>query len=118
VAVRLRPHAVVERDEARDHLVEALEIAEIVGAGALAGDARAELVEIGVEPATAAPTGVRALTETERRVASLAAEGQTEREIAQALFVTPNAIDVQLGDVFRKLGISSRDELVPALAAD
>jgi DNA-binding CsgD family transcriptional regulator len=102
-------------DEARDHLIEALEIGEITGADGLARELRAELVEIGVEPGDAAPTGLRALTETERRVAALAAEGRTEREIAEALYVTPNAVDMQLGDVFRKLGISSREELAPAL---
>ncbi|MEA2450027.1 MAG: hypothetical protein QOG63_1959, partial [Thermoleophilaceae bacterium] len=104
-------------DEARGHLVEALEVAEIVGAGAVAGLVREEMVEIGVEPTFEAPTGVRALTETERRLAAMAAEGRSEREIAQAMFVTPNAIDVQLGGVYRKLGISSREELAPALAA-
>jgi DNA-binding SARP family transcriptional activator/DNA-binding CsgD family transcriptional regulator len=105
-------------DEARDHLTDALEMAEILGAGGLAADVREELVEIGVEPSFEAPSGIRALTETERRVAALAAEGRSEREIAQALFVTPNAIDLQLGDVYRKLGISSREELPPALGAE
>ena len=69
-----------------------------------------------MEPGVAAPTGVRALTETERRVAALAAEGRTQREIAEALYVTPNTVDLQLGDVYSKLGISSTDELAPALA--
>jgi DNA-binding CsgD family transcriptional regulator len=49
-------------------------------------------------------------------VAALAAEGHSERDIAQAMFVTPNAVDFQLGDVYRKLGVSSRDELALALA--
>lgn len=78
----------------------------------------AELVESGVETSVEAPSGLRALTDTQRRVALLAAEGQSEREIAQAMFVTPNAVDFQLGDVYRKLGISSRDELALALAGD
>jgi DNA-binding SARP family transcriptional activator/DNA-binding CsgD family transcriptional regulator len=104
-------------EEAREHLAEALEVAEIVGAGAVAALVREEMVEIGVEPTFEAPTGIRALTETERRLAALAAEGRSEREIAQAMFVTPNAIDVQLGGVFRKLGISSRAELAPVLSS-
>jgi DNA-binding CsgD family transcriptional regulator len=70
-----------------------------------------------VEPSVEAPSGIRALTDTQRRVAALAAEGHSEREIAQAMFVTPNAVDFQLGDVYRKLGVSSRDELALALAA-
>jgi DNA-binding CsgD family transcriptional regulator len=102
--------------EARDHLIEALEIAEITGADGLARELRSELVAIGVEPDAAAPTGLKALTETERRVAAMAAEGRTQREIAEALYVTPNAVDVQLGDVYRKLGIDDPNELAPALA--
>ena len=104
--------------EAAEHLGEALEIAEILGAAGLAARVRAELLEAGIEPSVQAPSGLRALSETERRVAALAAEGQSAHEIAQALYVTPNAIDNQLGDVFRKLGISSPDELAPVLAAD
>jgi DNA-binding CsgD family transcriptional regulator len=102
-------------EEARDHLTEALEMAEILGAEGLAASVREDLIEIGVEPSFEAPSGVRSLTQTERRVAALAAEGRSGREIAEALFVTPNAIDLQLGDVYRKLGISSREELAPAL---
>lgn len=105
-------------EEAHDHLTRALELAEVCGAGSVAAVARAELVESGVEPSVEAPSGLRALTDTQRRVAMLAAEGQSEREIAQAMFVTPNAVDFQLGDVYRKLGISSRDELALALAGD
>ena len=91
-------------------------MAEISCAGRLAARVREELVELGVEPSVAAPSGVRALTQTERRVAALAAEGRSDSEIAQALYVTPNTIDTQLGGVFRKLGVSSRDELAPVLA--
>ena len=104
--------------EAAGQLGEALELAEILGAGALSARVRSELIEMGVEPSVEAPSGVRALSETERRVAALAAEGRSAREIAQALFVTPKSIDNQLGGVFRKLGISSPDELAPVLAAD
>ncbi|MEA2423373.1 MAG: hypothetical protein QOF55_2472, partial [Thermoleophilaceae bacterium] len=103
-------------EEARGHLTRALELAEVCGAGSVAGFARAELVASGVEPGVEAPSGLRALTDTQRRVAALAAEGRSEREIAQAMFVTPNAVDFQLGDVYRKLGISSRDELALALS--
>jgi DNA-binding CsgD family transcriptional regulator len=103
-------------EEARDHLTRALELAEVCGAGSVSDFARSELVESGVEPSVAAPSGIHALTDTQRRVATLAAEGHSEREIAQAMFVTPNAVDFQLGDVYRKLGVSSRDELALALS--
>jgi DNA-binding SARP family transcriptional activator/DNA-binding CsgD family transcriptional regulator len=98
-----------------DHLVRALELAEICGAESIASFARAELEKAGLEPSVQAPSGVHALTDTQRRVAALAAEGLSEREIAQAMFATPNAVGFQLGDVYRKLGVSSRDELATAL---
>jgi DNA-binding SARP family transcriptional activator/DNA-binding CsgD family transcriptional regulator len=114
LGAQLRRSGVVE--ESQTHLVRALELAEVCGAGSVSEFARAELVESGVEPSVSAPSGIRALTDTQRRVAVLAAEGHSEREIAQAMFVTPNAVDFQLGDVYRKLGVSTRDELAVALA--
>ena len=54
----------------------------------------------------------------ERRVADLAAGGETNRDIAQALFVTPKTVEVHLSNAYRKLGIRSRRELEGALAAD
>jgi DNA-binding NarL/FixJ family response regulator len=45
----------------------------------------------------------------------MAAEGPTNREIAQALFVTPKTVEVHLSRVYRKLGISSRSQLAAAL---
>jgi DNA-binding NarL/FixJ family response regulator len=46
----------------------------------------------------------------------MAAEGMTNRDIAQSLFVTPKTIEVHLSSVYRKLGISSRSQLDRALA--
>ena len=50
-------------------------------------------------------------------MATLAAGGQTNREIAQALFVTPKTVEVHLSNAYRKLGIRSRRELAAALDA-
>jgi DNA-binding NarL/FixJ family response regulator len=49
-------------------------------------------------------------------VAELAAQGPTNREIAQTLFVTPKTVEVHLSSIYRKLGISSRSQLAGALA--
>ena len=49
-------------------------------------------------------------------MAELAAEGPTNREIAQALFVTPKTVEVHLSHAYRKLGISARSQLAAALA--
>ena len=68
-------------------------------------------------PAAPAATGVEALTPSELRVARLAAEGRTNREIACELYVTLKAIEGHLARAYAKLGIGSRRQLARALAA-
>ena len=58
--------------------------------------------------------GPDALTASERRVAQLAADGFTNRQIAQALFVTTKTVEMHLGHVYGKLGIKGRDDLKAA----
>jgi DNA-binding NarL/FixJ family response regulator len=53
-----------------------------------------------------------------RRVADLAAQGASNRQIAQALFVTTKTVEVHLTSVYRKLDIGSRVQLAGALAAN
>jgi DNA-binding CsgD family transcriptional regulator len=62
-------------------------------------------------------TGVDALTPSELRVARLAAQGASNHEIAQSLFVTTQTVKGHLSGVYRKLGIGGRAELADALAA-
>jgi DNA-binding CsgD family transcriptional regulator len=57
------------------------------------------------------PQGSKSLTDAERRVASLAAAGQTNREIAGQLFVTASTVEQHLTSVFRKLGVKGRKQL-------
>jgi DNA-binding NarL/FixJ family response regulator len=52
-----------------------------------------------------------ALTERERRVVQLVAEGLTDKEIASALFVSPRTVQNQLTSIRRKLGLGRRSEL-------
>jgi DNA-binding NarL/FixJ family response regulator len=103
--------------EARDPLRRALELAERCGAKPLAEQARAELYAAGGRPRRTALTGIESLTASERRVAELAAEGRTNKEIAQALFVTLKTVELHLSHAYRKLGIRSRRELEGALAS-
>lgn len=103
--------------DAREPLRRALELAELCGSAGLGEHARSELYATGARPRTTALQGPEALTASERRVATLAAEGQTNREIAQALFVTPKTVEVHLTNAYRKLGIRSRRELGEALTA-
>jgi DNA-binding CsgD family transcriptional regulator len=86
------------------------------GATPLAKRAETELLATGARPRRIALSGPESLTPSERRVAGMAAEGQTNREIAQALFVTPKTVEVHLSSVYRKLAIESRTQLSAALA--
>ena len=94
----------------------ALELADACAADPLVEHARSELYATGARPRTTALGGVDALTPSERRVAALAADGQSNRDIAQALFVTPKTVEVHLSNAYRKLGIRSRRGLAGALA--
>jgi DNA-binding CsgD family transcriptional regulator len=105
-----------QRAKAREQLRRAVELATICGASPLAARAESELLATGARPRRIALSGVESLTPSERRVAELAAEGPTNREIAQTLFVTPKTVEVHLSSVYRKLGISSRSQLAGALA--
>jgi DNA-binding CsgD family transcriptional regulator len=99
------------RSEAREELRQALDLAYQCGSAALAAATREELVAAGARPRTAALTGWDALTPSERRVAQMAAGGLTNREIAQALFVTPRTVEGHLTNVYGKLRVSSREAL-------
>jgi DNA-binding CsgD family transcriptional regulator len=102
--------------EAREPLRAALELAAACDATGLADHVRTELYATGARPRTDAQAGVAALTASERRVVERAAGGETNRDIAQALFVTPKTVEVHLSNAYRKLGVRSRRELPGALA--
>jgi len=96
---------------AKESLQQALDIFESLPAPLWAEKARAELSRLGLRP----PAPLE-LTPTEERVAALAASGRTNREVAQALFVSPRTVEANLARVYRKLGVSSRAELGAAVA--
>lgn len=102
--------------EAREPLRRALDLATVFDATVLAEHVRTELQATGARPRTEALAGVGALTASERRVAEAAAAGQSNKDIAQALYVTPKTIEVHLSNAYRKLGIRSRRDLHTALA--
>ncbi len=104
------------RAKAREILREGLDLAHRQGGLALAGRARQELVIVGGRPRRDATRGRDALTPSELRVAQLAAGGHTNRQIAQALFVTQRTVEIHLTSSYAKLGISSRPGLAAALA--
>ena len=101
-------HAAGQRTVARETLRTGLDIAHHAGADGLAGAARAALVAAGARPRRPAVRGADALTPSERRVAELAERGLTNREIAQALFVSTKTVEFHLRNAYFKLRISSR----------
>ena len=107
-----------QRAAARDPLARALELAARCGARPLAGRARDELRAAGARPRRPWRTGMEALTPSELRVARLAAEGRSNREIACELYVTLKAIEGHLARAYAKLGIEGRSQLARALAAE
>ncbi len=111
-------HAAGQRTTARETLRTGLDIAHHAGADGLAATARAALVAAGARPRRPAVRGADALTPSERRVAELAQQGLTNREIAQALFVSTKTVEFHLRNAYFKLCIRSRAELGEALRAD
>lgn len=104
-----------ERVHARVPLREGLDLAVRCGATSLAERAREELRASGARPRGVMLSGRDALTISELRVARLAAEGATNREIAQSLFVSRRTVEIHLTSSYRKLAIGSRQELRTAL---
>jgi DNA-binding CsgD family transcriptional regulator len=105
------------RSEARDQLRQGLELAHRAAAAPLAALAREELLAAGGRPRKPVFTGVDALTASELRVARMAAEGRTNREIAEGLFVTQRTVETHLRHVFAKLDIGAREQLPGELSA-
>jgi DNA-binding CsgD family transcriptional regulator len=104
---------VQQRARARAELEEALARFGELRAPLWAERARNELARVGGRAASSDD-----LTPTEQRIASLAAEGQSNREIGAALFVTPKTVESALTRVYRKLGVRSRVELSRRLATE
>jgi DNA-binding CsgD family transcriptional regulator len=100
-----------QKRPARAAIEAAVEGFETIGAEAWAEKARAELARIGGRQ----PSGGE-LTATERRLAGLAAEGYSNKEIAALLFLTPKTVGTQLSRIYAKLGLRSRTELAHLLA--
>ena len=98
------------RDPARsrDLLRRALDGADRCAATPLAERARTALHAAGARPRRTALTGPDAMTPSEARVAHLAATGQSNREIAQTLFITVKTVENHLGNVYRTLGVGNR----------
>ena len=101
-----------EKRLADETLSEALAVFEGLGAPDWAAIVRSELARIGRRPR--AP---EMLTETELRVAALAATGLSNRQVAERAFLAPKTVGNVIGRVYEKLGIHSRAELGALIAS-
>jgi DNA-binding CsgD family transcriptional regulator len=104
-----------DREAAIDALGRTLALQTELGATWDARRVRSRLRELGVRrrlvPAEPETNGWAAVTASELAVARLVAEGLTNREVAERLFVSPHTVNSHLRHVFSKLGINSRVEL-------
>ena len=105
------------RRDARDQLGRAYEIFDSAGAAAFAERARIELRATGGHARQQTTETPDTLTAQEALIARLAGEGASNSEIAAQLFISPATVAYHLRKVFTKLGISSRNQLAPALPA-
>jgi DNA-binding CsgD family transcriptional regulator len=96
-----------QKRRAREALERALAIFERLGAQVYEERARSELARIGGRAAAAGGE----LSETERRIADLVAQGRSNKEVAAALSLSPKTVEWNLSKVYAKLGVRSRAEL-------
>jgi RNA polymerase sigma factor (sigma-70 family) len=103
------------RRDARVQLRQAHEMLQAMGAGAFAHRAEVELLATGERARARVDEARDQLTPQERQVAQLAAEGESNAEIAAQLFISPHTVAYHLRKVFNKLSVSSRNQLAKAL---
>ncbi|WP_457028235.1 AAA family ATPase [Kitasatospora sp. P5_F3] len=104
------------RAAARDTLREAVTLAEHIGALRLVAVGTELLLASGARPVKQRHTGAQALTDSERRVCRLAAEGHSNPEIAELLHLALRTVETHLTNSFRKLGIRRRAEIAARLS--
>jgi DNA-binding CsgD family transcriptional regulator len=104
-----------QRAGAREPLAQGMDLAHRCGASALTTRAREELRLAGARPRRLALSGRDALTASELRVVDLARQGMSNKQIAQALFISEHTVETHLRRIFAKLGVSSRAAMVAVL---
>jgi DNA-binding CsgD family transcriptional regulator len=102
--------------DAREHLRAALSSFELLRAAPWAERARAELAATGERRRRNPPDALATLTPQELRIATLVAEGETNRSIAAALFLSPKTVSYHLAKIYANLGLNSRAQLAAQVA--
>jgi DNA-binding CsgD family transcriptional regulator len=104
--------------ESRQPLRSALTTFDLIGAGSWAEQARAELRAAGERVTTEEPPAQSVLSAQELQIARLAAEGLSNREIGERLYLSPRTVGSHLYRIFPKLDITSRAQLAGRLGSD
>jgi DNA-binding CsgD family transcriptional regulator len=104
------------RLDARKHLRIALEAFTSMGAEAFARRAERELLATGERARKRTVDTLDQLTPQEAQIARLAAQGDTNRDIAAQLFISPSTVEYHLRKAFRKLDVKSRTQLEDRLS--
>ena len=100
-----------DRSAALDQLRSAHQLLAAMGAEPFRQRVAEDLARSGLRSAGQTARAPLALTEREQDVVALVARGLTNREVAAELYVSTKAVEYHLGNIFGKLGISSRREL-------
>jgi DNA-binding CsgD family transcriptional regulator/tetratricopeptide (TPR) repeat protein len=101
--------------QSRTYLRSAQTTLEVIGAESWAEQARAELRAAGERTLPAAPAALSTLSAQELQIANLAAQGLSNKEIGQRLYLSPRTVGSHLYRIFPKLGITSRAQLASSL---
>jgi ATP/maltotriose-dependent transcriptional regulator MalT len=99
------------RTEAREQLRSAYQMLTAMGMEGFADRARRELLATGETVRKRTVDTLTDLTAQEAQIAKLARDGRTNQEIGSQLFISPRTVEWHLGNVFTKLGITSRKDL-------
>jgi len=106
------------RRDARGQLRTAHEMFTAMGAEAFAERARIELLATGERARQRTAPAADELTPQEAQIARLVSQGESNRDIAAQLFLSPSTVDYHLRKVFRKTGVTSRTQLAHTMADD